>query len=101
MKKTILCLLTLLVMSCSADLSKYTQVDENASYKVKIKACLINQANKGLQEGTLFTNSVTATAKELVSYCIKDLALQSVEIEQESQSTAEAIIQNLKDLATK
>ena len=100
MKKFLLCVCVVLLSSCSADLSKITNLSENSSYKAQIKSCLLNEANAKLQAGTLFSSSITATAKELVTTCVKNLALQSVGIEQESQSTAENIIKSLQALKT-
>lgn len=100
MKKFLLCICLVLLTSCSADLSQYNNVSENASYKNKMKSCLVSQANSRLQAGTLFNASISETAKDLVSTCVQNLALQSVGIEQETQSTAENIIQGLKSLAT-
>lgn len=99
MKKLLLYVCFVLLTSCSADLSQYTNVSENSSYKTKMKSCLISEANARLQAGTLFNSSVTVTAKEIVTSCVKSLALQSAGIEQESQSTAEKVIQGLKNLA--
>jgi len=101
MKKIILYASAIMITACSANLAQYTNTQSNASYKTKMKACLLNEANSKLQAGTLFNSSITSTAKELVNICIKNLALQSFGLEQESQSTAENIIQNLKNLATK
>lgn len=101
MKKFLLCLSVVFIAGCSADLSKYTTVDANASAKTKMKACLINEANTRFTAGTLFSSSITATAKDMVGVCIKNLALQNAGISQESQSTAETIIQNLKNMASK
>ncbi len=98
MKKFLLCISFALLTSCSADLSQFANISENSSYKSKMKTCLISEANSRLQAGTLFNSSISATAKELVSTCVQNLALQSVGIEQESQSTAESIIQGLKNL---
>lgn len=97
MKK--LCILgaALLLASC-ADLSNYTSVDSNASSKAKMKACMISEANNKFQAGTLFTNTLSATADELVSICLKKLALQAAGISEESQSTAQTIISNLKNM---
>ncbi len=98
MKKVLLSVLVLLVAACSADLSKYTTVDANATTKTKMRACMVSEANSRLQAGTLFAQSISATADELVEVCLKKLALESAGISSESQSTAEAIIQNLKNL---
>ncbi|MBQ7303711.1 MAG: hypothetical protein IJW75_02175 [Alphaproteobacteria bacterium] len=100
MKKNLLLTLMVLLSACNADLSQYTNVDANSSAKVKMRACLVNEANSRLNNGTLFTSSVTQTAKDMVGVCIKNLALQSAGLSQESQSTAETIIQNLKNLTT-
>ena len=89
----------LLLAGCSADLSKYTTVDANASAKTKMRACLVSEANTRLQAGTLFNQGIRATADELVTVCVKKLALESAGISEESQSTAQSIIQNLKNLS--
>lgn len=100
MNKFLLALFVVLVAGCSADLSKYTTVDSNATAKTKMRACMVSEANSKFQAGTLFTQGVSATADELVSICLKKLALESAGISSESQSTAETIIQNLKNLGT-
>lgn len=92
--------LSLMLLSGCAELSQYTTVDSNASAKTKMRACLISEANSRFQAGTLFTQSLSATSDELVSVCLKKLALESAGISQESQSTAQTIIQNLKNLGT-
>lgn len=98
MKKALV--LSLMLLSGCAELSQYTTVDSNASAKTKMRACLISEANSRFQAGTLFTQSLSATSDELVSVCLKKLALESAGISQESQSTAQTIIQNLKNLGT-
>ena len=97
MKKLFILSFALLLGAC-ADLSQYTAVDANASAKTKMRACMINEANAKFQSGTLFANSVSATADELVNICLKKLALQAAGISEESQSTAQTIISNLKNL---
>ena len=87
------------VLSGCADLSEYTTVDSNASVKTKMRACMVSEANNKFQAGTLFSNSVSATADEIVEICLKKLALQSAGISEESQSTAQTIIDNLKNMA--
>lgn len=88
----------LAVLCGCSDVSKYTTVDSNASVKTKMRACMVSEANAKFQAGTLFTNTVSATADEIVNTCIKKLALQSAGISSESQSTAETIIGNLKNM---
>ena len=99
MKKFLFSVAILLLAGCIADLSKYTSVDANASTKTKMRACMVSEANNRLQAGTLFAQSISVTADELVEVCLKKLALESAGISSESQSTAETIIQNLKNLA--
>ncbi len=88
------------LLSACADLSSYTSIDSNASAKTKMRACIISEANSKFQSGTLFNKSVSATADELVNICLKKLALQSVGISEESQTTAESIINNLKNFGS-
>lgn len=96
MKKILVCITFLLMTGC-ADTSKYTTVDANASMKTKMRACLVSEATSRFQAGTLFTQGLSATSDELVSVCLRKLALQSAGISEESQSTAQNIIQNLKN----
>lgn len=91
-------LMALLMLGACADLSQYTTVDSNASAKTKMRACLVSEANARLKAGTLFTKSISVTSDELVSVCLKKLALESAGITEESQSTALTVIQNLKNL---
>ncbi|MBQ2886624.1 MAG: hypothetical protein IJE43_23130 [Alphaproteobacteria bacterium] len=100
MKKVLFSVAFLLLAGCSADLSKYTTVDANAPVKTRMRACMVAEANSRLQAGTLFTQGISATADELVEVCLKKLALESAGISAESQSTAQTIIQNLKNLGT-
>lgn len=98
MKKTILTAALILLSGC-ADLSQYTTVDANASAKTKMRACMLSEANAKFQAGTLFVKGLSETADELVNTCIKKLALQAAGISTESQSAAETIISNLKNLS--
>ena len=91
-------LFAVMVLGGCADLSKYTTIDENASAKTKMRACIISEANSKFQAGTLFSQSVSATADEIVNVCIQKLTLQSAGIDEESQSTAQNIINNLKNM---
>lgn len=99
MKKTFL-IVSLAVLAACSDLSQYTTVDSNASAKTRMKACMISEANSRFQAGTLFTSGVSAVADDIVNTCIKKLALQSAGISEESQSTAQNIINNLKNFGT-
>lgn len=98
MKKTILTAVLILLSGC-ADLSQYTTVDADASAKTKMRACMLSEANAKFQAGTLFVKGLRETSDELVNTCIKKLALQAAGISAESQSAAETIISNLKNLS--
>lgn len=88
----------LVLLSGCADISKYTTVDSDASAKTKMRACMVSEANSKFQAGTLFVNTVSATANEIVNTCVKKLALQSAGIGSESRDTAETIISNLRNM---
>ena len=93
MKKLVLMSLVLVLAGCS-NLQNLNAV--NDTVQGKMQSCLMSQAQSKLQAGTLFNNSVSATARELVGTCMKKLALQSAGISAESQSTAENIIAGLR-----
>ena len=99
MKKVIIYGLSSLILAACADLSQYTTVDSNASAQTKMKACMLSEANTRFQAGTLFNNTIKATAGELVNTCLKKLMLQSAGISEESQATAQTIITNLKNMS--
>lgn len=88
----------LLFLGACSDVSRYTTVSPNASVRQKMQACMISEANSRLQSGTLFANTVRATAEDITNTCLKKLALQAAGISEESQSAAENIINNLRAL---
>ena len=98
-KYTLLGLCALGLAAC-ADLSSFTAVDSNAPVQTKMKACMVAEANTRFQAGTLFNDTIKNTASDLVSTCMKKLMLQSAGISEESQSTAQSIITNLKNMST-
>jgi len=100
MKKVLFCLATLFVLAGCDTISQYSTADANDSVKTRMRACLLTEATAKFQAGTLFTKGISATSDELVTICMQKLALQSVGISQESQSTAAAIIQNLQNFGT-
>ena len=101
MKKIMLLASVALMCSCS-EVTQWQSgtASTSDSTSVKMRACLMSEANSRYQAGTLFTNSIKATATDMVKTCTKNLALQAAGISAESQSTAESIISNLKNLAT-
>lgn len=93
--------LTCLLAGCS-QLSQFTGSNggtADSGVRAKMQSCLMSEAQSRFQAGTLFTNSISATADELVSTCTKKLALQSLGISSESKTAAENIITNLKNMS--
>ncbi len=104
MKKLMLITSVCLIAGCS-QLSQFmpsssSSSTADASWRSKMQSCLMSEAQSRFQAGTLFNNSVSATADELVSACTKKLALQSFGISDEAKSSAESIITNLKNLSS-
>ena len=100
MKKVLFCLALLFVLTGCDTISKYSTAGANDSVKTRMRACLVSEATARFQAGTLFNKGVSATADELVEVCMQKMALQSVGISEESQSTAAMIIQNLRNFGT-
>lgn len=96
MKK--IAILGIMLMLAGCEHLANMQGGADISVRGKMQSCMMTEAQSRLQAGTLFTNTVTATAKELVGVCMKRLALQSAGISAESQSAAENIITNLQAL---
>ena len=99
MKKIFVFGALLLLVGC-ADASKYSTVDANASVKTRMRACMISEATAKFQEGTLFTQGVSATSDDFVNISLRKLALTSAGISEESQSTEQSIIKNFKNFVT-
>lgn len=98
MKKVLVCGMLLLLGACSGDISQYSTADSNASIKTRMRACLVSEATSKFQAGTLFVHGISETSDELVGICLKKLALQAAGVSEESQSTAQSIIQSFKGL---
>ena len=103
MRRITLSIAILLVAGCS-QLSQFTSTSSatgtDASWRSKMQSCLMSEAQSKFQAGTLFTNSISTTADELVSTCTQKLALQSLGISSEAKTTAENIITNLKNISS-
>lgn len=99
--KKMLILTALLVMVGCADLASNLPFgsNSNSSVRGRMQTCMLNEAQNRLQAGTLFNNTITATAQDLASTCTKRLALESMGISQQSQSDAVNIINNLRNLS--
>jgi hypothetical protein len=100
MKKVVLGLMLVSALCACESLSQYAGVSADDSVKARMRSCLINEATAKYQAGTLFTQGITDTSKELAGTCIKKLALQSAGISEESQTMATSIIQNLQNFGS-
>ena len=105
MKKISVIIAACLLAACS-ELSQFmpsssnsTTASADSSVRARMQSCMMSEAQVRFQAGTLFTNSISATADELVSDCTQKLALQSLGISNESKTAAESIITNLKNMA--
>lgn len=105
MKKLSIIVAMLLIAACS-ELSQFmpsssssSTASADSSVRARMQSCMMSEAQVRFQAGTLFTNSLSATADELVSSCTQKLALQSLGISSESKTAAESIITNLKNMA--
>jgi hypothetical protein len=100
MKKIMYLASALLLAAGCSTLTQYSSADSDASTQVKMRACLVSEANSRLTAGTLFASSISDTADDMVNTCIQKLALQAAGISEESQSTATSIIKNLQSLTS-
>ncbi len=99
--KKIYFLAVLLALSACENISQYTTTTADATPRQKMQACMLNEANTRLYNGTLFVNTVSETSKDITNTCLKKLALQAAGISEESQTAATNIINNLKTLSGK
>lgn len=104
--KNILWLMAIMIIAGCANLSSMLASGDsstgnaNASVRSRMQSCMLSEAQNRLQAGTLFNDTITATAQDLASTCAKKLALESMGISQQSQSDAANIINSLKNLAS-
>ena len=96
MKKYCLILGLAVLLNGCGQLDKYMVVGANATPQEKFRACAVTEANSMLQNGTLFTKSLTATKDEIVSTCLKKMALEAAGIDSEAQTIATNIINSLR-----
>lgn len=87
-----LVLATIILLSSCAKLESLTQVGNNATAEEKFRACAINEVSAKMKAGTLFNQGFTATKDEIVSTCLKKLALQAAGIDAEADSITDGIL---------
>lgn len=98
MKKYITILGLVAILSGCTEFNKYITVNSNATPQEKFRACALSEAQSKLQNGTLFTQTMTATKDEIVNSCIKKLALEAAGIDSEAQTITSNIINSLQAL---
>ena len=102
--KNVLWLMAVMIIAGCANLgsmlsSSGSSSAADSSVRGKMQACMLTEAQSRFQAGTLFNDTITNTAQNLVSTCAKKLALESVGINKQSQSDATNIINSLKNLS--
>lgn len=98
MKKYSLILGLVIVLGGCSHLDQYINVGSNATPQEKFRACALSEAQTKLQNGTLFTQNLTATKNEIVNTCIKKMALEAAGIDSEAQTITSNIINSLRNL---
>lgn len=90
--KTKLILIAAAALSACTQLESMTQVSSNASAEERFRACALSEVSTKMQAGTLFNQTFTATKDEIVSTCLKKLALQAAGIDAEADSITDGIL---------
>lgn len=103
MKKILLSVALALVLGACSEISSFmgsSSSGTDTGYRAKLHSCMLNDATTRFQAGTLFNDSITATAKDIAGGCIKKLALESMGISSQAQSDAENIITCLRNIGS-
>lgn len=99
MKKILILAAATALFGCAEMSSFLPSSGTDSSTQSKMHSCMLTEANSRLQAGTLFNDTVTATAKDIAGTCVKKLALQSMGISEQSQADAANIINSLRNLS--
>ena len=70
-KQAVMMLSAALLLSACSDFSRYTTADADAPVKTRLRACMLSEANSRFQNGTLLTKTLSETADEISSVCLK------------------------------
>ncbi len=98
MKKYLILAAATALFGCAEMNSFLPSSGADSSTQSKLHSCMMTEANSRLQAGTLFTDTVMNTAKDIAGTCTKKLALQSLGISEQAQSDAANIINSLRNL---
>lgn len=94
--------MTMALAACAGvDLSPYTSASASDPVRVRMRACMLSEAQSKMQAGTLMAGGFKAEVDSLSKTCIRRLALQSAGIDEEAASTATSVLNNLMGSATK
>ena len=97
MKKYALILGIAAILSGCSQMNQYISSSSDATAQQKFRACALSEAQSKLKNGTLFSQSLTETKDDIVNTCIKKMALEAAGIDEEAQSIATSIINNLRN----
>ena len=90
MKKIIGILAVVSVLTACGTFSSETKED---SAKVKLRACIVQDATAKLKAGTLTTKHIKKTAKNVSTACVKKLALESTGLDaKETEEMATTVL---------
>ena len=94
--------MTMALTACEGvDLTPYTTASTSDSVRVRMRACMLSEAQSKMQAGTLMASGFKAEVDSLSKTCVRKLALQSAGIDEEAASTATSVLNNLMGSAAK
>ncbi len=86
----------LAVISALTACESLTSATKDDPIKVRMRACMVNEATAKFKAGTLANADIKTTAKEISTTCVKKLALQSAGLDTtETTTMATSVIENL------
>ena len=62
---------------------------------VKLKTCLTEKGWTAVADGTLYSNGISTTARQISEVCLNELSLQDIGIENQTTQTATTILNAL------
>ena len=97
MKKilSLIAMTTALTACEGVDMTPYMTASTSDPVRVRMRACMLSEAQSKMQAGTLLAGGFKAEVDNLSKTCVKKLALQSAGIDEEAASTATSVLNNL------
>ena len=88
--------MTMVLSACEGvDRTPYTTANTSDPVRVRMRACMLSEAQSKMQAGTLLASGFKAEVDSLSKTCVRKLALQSAGIDEEAASTAASVLNNL------